>query len=55
MQHANNAYTPVSDFAAARVVAVAEDGLAPELVAVVPHLILDVGELGIVLVVLLAL
>ena len=45
----------LEEVAAARVVAVAEDGLAPELVAVVPHLVLDVGELGVVLVVLLAL
>jgi len=45
----------LEEVATARVVAVAEDGLAPELVAVVPHLVLDVGELRIVLVVLLAL
>ena len=35
--------------------AAAENRLAPELVAVVPHLVLDVGELCVVLVVLLAL
>ena len=45
----------LEEVAAARVVAVAENCLAPELVAVVPHLVLDVGELGVVLVVLLAL
>jgi len=45
----------LEEVATARVVAVAEDGLAPELVAVVPHLVLDVGELCVVLVVLLAL
>ena len=45
----------LEEVAAARVIAVAEDGLAPKLVAVVPHLVLDVGELGVVLVVLLAL
>lgn len=45
----------LEEVAATRVVAVAEDGLAPELVAVVPHLVLDVGELSVVLVVLLAL
>ncbi len=45
----------LEEVAAARIVAVAEDGHAPELVAVVPHLVLDVGELGVVLVVLLVL
>ena len=45
----------LEEVATARVVAVAENCLAPELVAVVPHLVLDVGELGVVLVVLLAL
>ncbi len=45
----------LEEVAAARIVAVAYDGHAPELVAVVPHLVLDVGELCVVLVVLLAL
>ena len=45
----------LEEVAAARIVAVAENCLAPELVAVVPHLVLDVGELGVVLVVLLVL
>ena len=45
----------LEEVTAARVVAVAEDGLARELVAVVPHLVLYVGELRVVLVVLLVL
>ena len=45
----------LEEVATAWVVAVAEDGLAPELVAGVPHLVLTVGELRVVFVVLLAL